>query len=46
MFAATSEQSRRFNPEIPDLLFVTVNDGDAILELENKISKIKFIKSD
>jgi hypothetical protein len=36
VFTTTPEQSWRFNPEIPDLLFVTVNDGDAVLILKEK----------
>jgi len=37
MFTATSEETRRFDSEIADLLLVAVNHGDAVLELKRWI---------
>ena len=34
VFTATTEQSGRFNSEVSDLLFVSIDDGDAVLSLD------------
>ena len=43
MFAAASEESRRLDPEVTDLFFVTVDDCDAVLGLEIGLSRVRFI---
>ena len=43
MFAAASEESRRLDPEVTDLFFVTVDDCDAVLGLERGLSLVRFI---
>ena len=37
MFATTPEQPWGLNPEVSDLLFVTVDDGDAVLGLDGVV---------
>ncbi len=37
VFTATSEQAGRFNPEVSNLLFVSVDDGDAVLSLDGLV---------
>ena len=36
MFSATSEQSGRFDPKVSDLLFVSVENGDAVQLLQEE----------
>jgi hypothetical protein len=35
MFTTTTEETRRFDPEVADLLFVPVDDSDAVFNLES-----------
>ena len=43
VFTATTEQSGRFNSEVSDLLFVSIDDGDAVLSLDGFVGLLALL---